>query len=134
MRGFLKNKDFIPESFIRNKSDERRNGNKRGILLMFIINLFLIPLSISKIKTIIEPVDSSIKINENLVLIEDKRESLINWLNLIDNKILYMKIKNNLGEINFPTLEDASNFEEKENLNIRSLEKNDKGNYKINVQ
>ena len=44
------NKNFIPNEFIKIKNEQNKNSVKRGILLLFVVNIILLPMNLSSFK------------------------------------------------------------------------------------
>ena len=59
------NKNFIPNEFTKIKDKQNRNSVKRGVLLLFVVNIILLPINLSLFK-------QSNKIN-------DKNNEMLNY-------------------------------------------------------
>ena len=118
------NKNFIPNEFIKIKNEQNKNSVKRGILLLFVVNIILLPMNLSSFK---QPNKIKDKNNEMLNYTEDNDKNLNNELlkqiNLIDKYSKRANINKNTGEI---LLEDYNNIE---NINkifkVQEISRND---------
>ena len=103
------NKNFIPNEFTKIKDKQNRNSVKRGVLLLFVVNIILLPMNLSSFKQSNKLND---KDNEMLNYTEDNDKNLNNELlrqiNLIDKYSKRANINKNTGEI---LLEDCNNIE-----------------------
>ncbi|OPF51583.1 hypothetical protein BH721_01150 [Clostridium baratii] len=103
------NKNFIPNEFIKIKNEQNKNSVKRGILLLFVVNIILLPMNLSSFK---QPNNIIDKNNDMLNYTEDNDRNLNNELlkqiNLIDKYSKRANINKNTGEI---LLEDYNNIE-----------------------
>lgn len=118
------NKNFIPNEFIKIKNEQNKNSVKRGILLLFVVNIILLPMNLSSFK---QPNNINDKNNDMLNYTEDNDRNLNNELlkqiNLIDKYSKRANINKNTGEI---LLEDYNNIE---NINkifkVQEISRND---------
>ncbi len=118
------NKNFIPNEFIKIKNEQNKNSVKRGILLLFVVNIILLPMNLSSFK---QPNKINDKNNDMLNYTEDNDKNLNNELlkqiNLIDKYSKRANINKNTGEI---LLEDYNNIE---NINkifkVQEISRND---------
>lgn len=103
------NKNFIPNEFTKIKDKQNRNSVKRGVLLLFVVNIILLPMNLSLFKQSNKINDKN---NEMLNYTEDNDKNLNNELlrqiNLIDKYSKRANINKNTGEI---LLEDYKNIE-----------------------
>ena len=110
MRNLKRNKNFIPEEFYKKKEKLNLELFRKIICLCFILNLLLIPNTVSYLKNIennnnqnLNPIDYSY--NENYDVNEIKL-----WINSIfTERILSAQINNNVGEITLKDLDDFYN-------------------------
>ncbi|CUP75881.1 hypothetical protein [Clostridium baratii] len=118
------NKNFIPNEFIKIKNEQNKNSVKRGILLLFVVNIILLPMNLSSFK---QPNKINDKNNDMLNYTEDNDKNLNNELlkqiNLIDKYSKRANINKNTGEI---LLEDYNNIQ---NINkifkVQEISRND---------
>ncbi|CUP04494.1 Uncharacterised protein [Clostridium baratii] len=118
------NKNFIPNEFIKIKDKENKNSVKRGILLLFVVNIILLPINLSSFKESNKPNDENNEISNH---IENNDENLNNELlkqiNLIDKYSKRANINKNIGEI---LLEDYNNIDDiDENFKVQEISRND---------
>ena len=118
------NKNFIPNEFIKIKDKENKNSVKRGILLLFVVNIILLPINLSSFKESNKPNDENNEISNH---IENNDENLNNELlkqiNLIDKYSKRANINKNIGEI---LLEDYKNIDDiDENFKVQEISRND---------
>lgn len=121
MKKYVKNKNFIPRGFVEKLDILSDEKNNKLILVLIIINIFIIPNSISKISTVLKnnevvPVVSINETNKN-----SNNEKLILLLNSIDNTMNNVKIQNNSGFIEIDSIEKLYNIEEKKSFEIKSV-------------
>ena len=118
------NKNFIPNEFIKIKDKENKNSVKRGILLLFVVNIILLPINLSSFKESNKPNDENNEISNH---IENNDENLNNELlkqiNLIDKYSKRANINKNIGEI---LLDDYNNIDDiDENFKVQEISRND---------
>ena len=79
------NKNFIPNEFIKIKDKENKNSVKRGILLLFVVNIILLPINLSSFKESNKLNDENNEIS-NHIENNDKNlnNELLKQINLID--------------------------------------------------
>lgn len=135
MRKLKVNKNFIPEEFYKKKERLSVESFRKIISLCFILNLLLIPNTVSYLNNIIgnkniqnlNPIDYSY--NEGYEVNE------INlWINSVfTEKILSAEINNSMGEITLTNLDDFynSNLKEKMDITYISLEGE---SYKVGIK
>lgn len=119
------NKNFIPNEFIKIKDKQNKNSVKRGILLLFVVNIILLPINLSSFKESNKPNDENNEISNH---IENNDENLNNELlkqiNLIDKYSKKANINKNIGEI---LLEDYNNIDNiDKNFKVQEISRNDK--------
>lgn len=119
------NKNFIPNEFIKIKDKQNKNSVKRGVLLLFVVNIILLPINLSSLKKSNKINDKN---NEILNYIEDNDKNLNNELlehiNLIDKYSKKANINENTGEI---VLEDYKNIDDIDKIfKVQEIYRNDK--------
>lgn len=118
------NKNFIPNEFIKIKDKENKNSVKRGILLLFVVNIILLPINLSSFKESNKPNDENNEIS-NHIENNDKNlnNELLKQINLIDKYSKRANINKNIGEI---LLEDYNNIDDiDENFKVQEISRND---------
>ncbi|MBS6006937.1 MAG: hypothetical protein KIB43_08240 [Clostridium baratii] len=118
------NKNFIPNEFIKIKDKQNKNSVKRGILLLFVVNIILLPINLSSFKEYNKSNDANNEIS-NHTENNDKNlnNELLKQINLIDKYSKRANINKNTGEI---LLEDYNNIDDiDENFKVREISRND---------
>ncbi|AIY84524.1 hypothetical protein [Clostridium baratii] len=118
------NKNFIPNEFTKIKDKQNRNSVKRGVLLLFVVNIILLPINLSLFKQSNKINDKN---NEMLNYTEDNDKNLNNELlkqiNLIDKYSKKANINKNIGEI---LLEDYNDIENIDKIfKVQEISRND---------
>jgi len=134
MRNLKRNKNFIPEEFYKKKEKLNLELFRKIICLCFILNLLLIPNTVSYFKNIennsninLNPIDYSY--NENYDVNEIKL-----WINSIfTERILSAQINNNVGEITLKDLDDFYNSNLKEKIDITYISSEEE-TYKVGIK
>ncbi|MBM7835851.1 hypothetical protein [Clostridium sardiniense] len=124
------NKNFIPEKFIEKQDKKYKRSINRGLLMILICNLLILPINISNIienKKNINNVEIENSIDNK---ISYSKKEILKWIEVLDLYTSFGEIKNNSGEIlmiNDKYLKDI-----KENLDIIKINNYDEG-YSLNV-
>ena len=124
------NKNFIPEKFIVKQDKKYKRSINRGLLMILICNLLILPINISNIienKKNINNVEIENSIDNK---ISYSKKEILKWIEVLDLYASFGEIKNNSGEIlmiNDKYLKDI-----KENLDIIKINNYDEG-YSLNV-
>jgi len=134
MRNLKRNKNFIPEEFYKKKEKLNLELFRKIICLCFILNLLLIPNTVSYFKNIennsninLNPIDYSY--NENYDVNEIKL-----WINSIfTERILSAQINNNVGEITLKDIDDFYNSNLKEKIDITYISSEEE-TYKVGIK
>lgn len=129
MKSYLRNKNFIPKSYIENIENSKNKGNTRGLIYLIIINLLIMPITAEGIlkrekeikPEIIEPIE------------QVHIESLVNWINEIDKDVIELTVKNSNGTMMVNTPEKIYSLEEKGVISIDNISKNEKGYYILEI-
>lgn len=119
------NKNFIPNEFIKIKDKENKNSVKRGILLLFVVNIILLPINLSSFKESNKLNDENNEIS-NHIENNDKNlnNELLKQINLIDKYSKKANINKNTGEI---LLEDYNDIENIDKIfKVQEISRNDK--------
>lgn len=131
MSNYLKNKNFIPRSYVKRVEKIKNKGNKRGVIYLVIINLTLLPLTIeiiSKKENIVE--------EENPRIIEEEilTKSIISWINEVDKDVRELLVNDNKGTITVNSIDKLYLLEEKDNISINNIIENEKGDYILEIE
>lgn len=124
MKRYVKNKKFIPSSFVEQLDNQSNEKNNKLIIILLIINIIIIPNSISKLSNNIKNNEVVPAININDDYENSNKEKLILLLNGINNSISKINIHNNSGNIVVDSIEEIYNMEEKSSFKIKSLDMN----------
>lgn len=134
MRIYVKNKNFIPLDFINKINSKANRNNNRLLTILLIINIFIIPTSVSKIKNNIINNKVIPVVNINNDDIDINKEKIKKALNIINNNISSMKIQNNHGLIEVKSIEEIYNMEKEEIIKINILNFNNGTNFTAEVE
>ena len=129
MKSYLKNKNFIPKSYIENIENSKNKGNTRGLIYLIIINLLILPIIAEGI------LESEKEIKPEIIeAIEEVHiESLVNWINEIDKEVIELTVENSNGTMMVNTPEKIYSLEEKGGIAIDNISKNEKGYYILEI-
>lgn len=133
MKMYIKNKKFIPRDFIEKVNSKSQENNNKLIVILLIINIFIIPSSIERLKSIFDntktaPVIKTINGNKDI-----NKEKIKKVLNIINDNINNIKIQNNSGMIEFNSIEEVYKLEEENIININSLRFNTQNSFDAEV-
>ncbi|HEY5524153.1 MAG TPA: hypothetical protein VIK26_02330 [Clostridium sp.] len=126
MKRGLVNKDFIPISFIESQIKNGRKGERRGLILLLVVALSLLPFSFSNLFS---------KEKKEMVIKEDlssQYRSLNKWLDFMDEN-LEGEFSKERGTIIIEGQEKLSTLLEKENIIIDSMEDLGEKKYKLQI-
>jgi len=126
MKRGLVNKDFIPISFIESQIKNGRKGERRGLILLLVVALSLLPFSFSNLFS---------KEKKETVIKEDLSSqyiSLNKWLDFMDEN-LEGEFSKERGTIIIEGQEKLSTLLEKENIIIDSMEDLGEKKYKLQI-
>lgn len=124
MKAYIKNKNFIPLDFINEMNFKANKNNNKLIVILFIINMFTIPTSVSNIKNNIKSKET---IQVSKINIEEKdlnKEKIIKVINIINKNIKSIDIQNSFGVIEFNDIEEVFNLEKEEKIKVNTLKIN----------
>ena len=118
------NKNFIPNEFIKIKDKENKNSVKRGILLLFVVNIILLPINLSSFKEYNKPNDENNEISNHMKN-NDKNlnNELLRQINLIDKYSKKANINKNTGEILLEDYKDIENIDKI--FKVQEISRND---------
>jgi len=126
MKRCLVNKDFIPSSFIESQIKNGNKGDRRGLILLMVVALSLLPFSFSNLFS---------KEKKEMVIKEDlssQYRSLNKWLDFMDEN-LEGEFSKERGTIIIEGQEKLSTLLEKENIIIDSMEDLGEKKYKLQI-
>lgn len=93
------NKNFIPEKFLKLKAKKEEKSIKRGLIILLLGNLIILPVNINSIM-------QNKKSNEEISLYDTKdtksfdlRKEVINWAEILENYSNLGNIKDNSGDM-----------------------------------
>ncbi|MEG1004131.1 hypothetical protein [Clostridium sp.] len=92
------NKNFIPNEFNKRKEKENTNSIKRGVLLLLIGNLIILPINIGSFKKDKETKNQETKKSEEVNDINYKN-NVIKWVKIIDEYTTKATVSENKGEL-----------------------------------
>lgn len=134
MKRYIKNKNFLPESFY-NKVEKERIKNENKVLILFLtINIFLAPILIMTIKKMktnkIETQNSMINIQYD----DSNIDNIKIWIeNIMTDDIDEAYIDNNKGEIKVGHLGEINKLSSSNKIEISNLELNSDEGYTLGV-
>lgn len=134
MKRYVKNKKFIPSNFIEKLDNQSNEKNNKLILVLIIINILIIPNSISKLSNNIKNNEVVPAVNINNEYENSNKEKLILLLNAISNSISNINISNNIGIIEFDSIEEIYSIEEQGSFKIKSLDMNKDNIFTVEVE
>ena len=126
MKRCLVNKDFIPSSFIESQIKNGNKGDRRGLILLMVVALSLLPFSFSNLFS---------KEKKEAVIKEDlsrQYRSLNKWLDFMDEN-LEGEFSKERGTIIIEGQEKLSTLLEKENINIDTMEELGENKYRLQI-
>ena len=124
MKKYAKNKNFIPAKFIDKIESTSNEKNNKLILLLLILNIFIIPKSISIISNELEYNKSVTVTNVNTpkeIYKDSTYDKLVLIINSINN-FKTIKMENGRGFIEVDSMEEVVNIEEKSDFKIKSVD------------
>ncbi|MGL5352241.1 MAG: hypothetical protein ACRDA5_02830 [Clostridium sp.] len=130
MGNYSKNKNFIPRNYIKNVDLVKNKGSKRGVVILIIINLLMLPLSIDLLLESKEP-----EVKEVPKVVEEgiNIKSVTKWIEEVDGEVLSMDIRNNSGTIIVKSMEKVYELEERPGVVISKISSTDTNNYNLQV-
>ena len=126
MKRYLANKDFIPISFIESKKKNGSKGDRRGLMILTVIALILLPFLFGNLFS---------KEKKEKVIKEDlssQYRSLNKWLDFMDEN-LEGEFSKERGTIIIEGQEKLNTLLEKENIIIDSMEELGEKKYKLQI-
>ena len=129
MKIYLKNKNFIPRNYVNNIKSNKSEGDKRGLIYLVLINLLMLPISIEGLFEKEKPIE----IEKPIIVEEVHVESIINWINEIDKEVISITVENNNAIMLTNSKEKIYSMEEKGNISINNISKNEKGYYILEI-
>lgn len=124
------NKNFIPEKFIKVKAKKEEKSIKRGLIILLLGNLIILPININSIM-------QNKNSNEEISLYDTKdiksfdlKKEVINWVEILENYSDLGTIKDNSGKMLIKN--DKSLDKIKENISITKINSDERG-YFIDV-
>ncbi|MBX7408103.1 hypothetical protein [Clostridium chauvoei] len=130
MKGFIKNKDFIPKNFSKKREEKLTKEHNKGILLLILINIFILPMTISSIFLKEEPEI----IEEKSEIEEISSENIKTFIDEIDDNLLSIKIKDGIGEILVKGKEKIFSLEENRNILIDNTKKLEDNKFLLSIK
>lgn len=124
------NKNFVPEKFLQIKAKKEEQSIKRGLIILLLSNLMILPVNINNImRNNNLDTDVSLDIVESESFFDAKKE-VLSWIEILESYSNFGEIKDNTGEMlikNNKSLEDI-----KEKINITKINNSERG-YFISV-
>ena len=130
MKNYLKNKNFIPRNYVENSENIKNKGNRKGVIYLIIINLFVIPVTIERVFEKEKPKEIEV---DKPIEQEVSKESIIKWINEIDKDVEELTVKNNSGTMMIKSIEKLYSLEEKESMSIDNITQNEKKYYILGI-
>lgn len=130
MKNYLRNKNFIPKKYVKNSNNKKDNGNKRGVIYLVIINLFIMPITIDTL--------TKREVGNEVEILEIKeegisREVIIGWINEVDKDIEELVVENNIGIMTVKDINKIYSLENKGDILIDNISQNKSGDYILEV-
>ena len=125
------NKNFIPEKFLKVKAKKEEKSIKRGLIILLLGNLIILPVNINNIM-------ESKKISKDNISLEDFKETeafdlkreVVSWAEILEKHSDLGTIKDNSGEILIKN--DKSLDKIKDKVSITKINNDERG-YFIDV-
>ena len=121
------NKNFIPEKFIKVKAKKEEKSIKRGLIILLLGNLIILPININSIM-------QNKNSNEEISLYDTKdiksfdlKKEVINWVEILENYSDLGTIKDNSGKMLIKN--DKSLDKIKENISITKINSDERGDF-----
>ncbi|MBU3106601.1 hypothetical protein KPL39_01850 [Clostridium gasigenes] len=130
MKNYLKNKNFIPRNYVENSENIKNKGNRKGVIYLIIINLFILPVTIERVFEKEKPKEIEVA---KPIEQEVSKESIIKWINEIDKDVEELTVKNNSGTMMIKSIEKLYSLEEKESMSIDNITQNEKKYYILGI-
>ncbi|SDO85169.1 hypothetical protein [Clostridium gasigenes] len=130
MKNYLKNKNFIPRNYVENSENIKNKGNRKGVIYLIIINLFIIPVTIERVFEKEKPKEIEVA---KPIEQEVSKESIIKWINEIDKDVEELTVKNNSGTMMIKSIEKLYSLEERESMAIDNITQNEKKYYILGI-
>lgn len=93
------NKNFIPEKFVQKKNREEKQSIKRGLIILLVGNLIMLPINIRNImESKNAEKDDSVEVVSNINSLDRKKE-ILKWTEVLDIYANSGEINNNSGDI-----------------------------------
>lgn len=131
MRGSLKNRGFIPNSFIRKQNEIKSKGERRGIFILILINIVLFPIVISSLQgdTLKEEKNSHVEVKKVSLL----KNEAIKCLEM-DKYDLEGEFIDKSGIIIVNDMDVIREIENDKGIFINSIENLGENKYKLKVK
>lgn len=126
MKRELKNKKFIPNNYLKSKNTIKNKGDKRGVIMLFILNIIMFPFIFSKTPK----ENKEIKNTNTLWEANNRQEEFKLWLNMSKYGGV-QEFSLNTGEITLDTEENISNINKEKGIKVKELNVTSEGKYKI---
>lgn len=131
MSALSKNKGFVPNSFIKNKTNLKDKGEKRGIFLLIAINILILPVVINTISE-----NNKTKVSLAPVVIQKElslKDDLINWMEITKYDI-EGEFNERESSVIINDMEIIKKIDKDENYNINSIENLGDNKYKLKLK
>ena len=126
MKRELKNKKFIPNNYLKSKNTIKNKGDKRGVIMLFILNIIMFPFIFSKTPK----ENKEIKSTNTLWEANNRQEEFKLWLNMSKYGGV-QEFSLNTGEITLDTEENISNINKEKGIKVKEINVTSEGKYKI---
>ena len=129
MKNILINKDFLPKEYVINIKCKNAKEEKRGLYILTLIALILLPFSLSSIN-----IKKEVKIKEVNAVSTDytNKEEVLFWASLNCENLMGTVNKNN-GSINVNTKEKLEELSNNEKLSITNIYYLEGDKYKVEL-
>lgn len=93
------NRNFIPEKFVQKKNKEEKESIKRGLAILSIANLIMLPININSImESKNSKKDNYIETANNISALDRKNE-ILKWTEVLELYAKFGEVNNNSGDM-----------------------------------
>lgn len=128
MKKELKNKNFIPNNYLKSKNTIKNKGDKRGVIILFILNIIMAPFIFSK-----NPKENKEIVNTKPIWqANNRQEEFKLWLDMSKYGGSQEFSLNN-GEIILDTEDNISSINKEKGIKVKEINVTSQGKYKISI-
>lgn len=131
MKKYIRNKNFLPIDYLEGVNAKREISTKRLLNILILINIFILPLTISSFKN--NKAEPAIEV---LSIVEEpkNKKNILIIIEEIDKDISKLEISNGIGIIETSNKDKVYSIEEGKKIKIKSISKNKGKGYILGVE